>query len=210
MIDSTQGGGHAAGSAEVTTALSDERETNAGAALGPVVPPELIPVIIQPARGKPAPLWQSVGVAVIFVALLSAIVGGIWWANDRWGTNAQVAVAAQAFEGIARGDVAAVRALISADATPGLTQATADALRTGGIDASFAPLAFDADGVGSTTAKANGMSSRVVFTPDATDGSLVDVAITGTLFGTGGGTIQLTRTGEGWRLVGWRFRPAKR
>lgn len=191
--------------------MSDEKvpqgSTPADDARGPLVAPELVPAIEQAAVRRPAPLWQSIAVALLVFALLASIGFGIVWANDRWGDAAQVMTAGEAFRALVSGDADGFLALVEPGVRKEIKRADILANQQVGATLQWAGPRF-ADGLASLKARngpALGDIGTATFTPDPQRGDLVRMTASGGPFGEASGTIQLTRTAEGWRITGYRF-----
>jgi hypothetical protein len=196
--------------------VSDENvpqgSTPADDARGPLVAPELVPAIEQAAVRRPAPLWQSIAVALLVFALLASIGFGIVWAggrwiDDRWGDAAQAMTAAEAFKAFFSGDADGFLALVEPGVRKEIKRADIQANQQVGATLQWAGPRF-ADGLASLKARngpALGDIGTATFTPDPQRGDLVRMTASGGPFGEASGTIQLTRTAEGWRITGYRF-----
>jgi hypothetical protein len=171
------------------------------------VAPELVPAIEQPAVRRPAPLWQSASVALVVLALLASIGAGVVWANDRWGDAAQVVTAADAFRALVSGDADGFLALLAPDARAQVKRADILANEQIGRDLRWTGGRFK-DGVAVMKVRSSSApdaAGTATFTPDPRRGDLVLMTASGGPFGEASGTIQLTRTVEGWRITGYRF-----
>jgi hypothetical protein len=176
-------------------------------ALGPLLAPELVPAIEQPAANPPAPLWQSVPVALLVLALLASIGAGVVWANDRWGDAAQVMTAAEGFKALVSGDADGFLALVEPGVRTEIKRADILANERLGATLQWAGPRFAGGAVvlvvrSHSTPDGGGTAT---LTPDAQRADLVRMIASGGPFGEASGTIQVVRTAEGWRITGYRF-----
>lgn len=181
-------------------------EALAGDATGLPVAPGLVPAVEQPAPRRPAPLWQSVPVALLAFALLASIAFAAVWANDRWGDAAQVATAADAFRALVSGDADGFLALVEPDVRAGVKRADITRNADLGRTLTWSPPVF-AGGAERLEARqaGQGRTGVATFSPDPSRGDLVRMRASGPPFGEASGTVQLVRTVEGWRIIGFRF-----
>jgi hypothetical protein len=189
------------------TSAPDEPST-AQDVRGVPVAADLVPPIEQPAYRRPAPLWQSVPVALVVLALLAAIGFGVAWVNDRWGDAAQVATAADAFKALVSGDADGFLALVDPQVASGLTRSELLANAKTGRYLKWAGPFFE-DGLARVTVRSGPAAADIgtaTFTPDPDRSDLVRVSASGGPLGEATGTIQLVRELAGWRLVGFEFR----
>lgn len=184
---------------ELATAADDAR--------GPLVAPGLVPVIEQPAVRRPAPLWQSVSVALLVLALLASIGAGVVWANDRWGDAAQVMTAAEAFKALVSGNADGFLALVEPGVRTEIKRADILANEQLGRDLEWIGPRFSDGHVGLMVRSSSAPDAvgTATFTPDPQRGDLVQMTASGGPFGEASGTIQLARTAEGWLITGYRF-----
>jgi hypothetical protein len=175
---------------------------------GPLLAPDLVPAIQQPAYRRPAPLWQSVPVALLVLALLAAIGFGVVWANDRWGDAAQLVTAADAFKALVSGDADGFLALVDPEVASGLKRADLLANESLGRTLRWEAPRFVGPAVRLVVRRASTPSDTGVatFTADPDRGDLVQVRASGGALGEATGTIQLAREPGGWRLIGFEFR----
>lgn len=170
------------------------------AAQAPLVPEALIPKVEQPARRPAAPLWQSLPVAVLVLALLSALVWGAVVAGDRWGTAAMVQTAVSGIETYIHGDTDAFAALLTPEAARRLTPADRAAMARAGLGATFEAPVFVNDGATVKATSGSGVGMLIV-TPDPSGAAMVTFRTSGIL-SNAAGAIGLARTWDGWRISG--------
>lgn len=176
-----------------------------GATQGPRVAAELVPAVEQRAPRTPAPLWLSLTVAALALALVAAVVFGVTWANDRWGDAAQLATAAASFRALVSGDQATFLSLVEPDVRSSVKRADLAANAKIGGSLVWAAPVF-AGGELRLTVRGPGAESGVAtFSADPARGDLVRMTASGGVLGEASGTIQLARTLGGWRITGYRF-----
>jgi hypothetical protein len=171
---------------------------------GPLVAPGLVPAIEQPAHRKPAPLWQSVGVALLVLAVLA---WGMAWINDRWGDAARLETAANAFRALTSGDADGFLALVDADVGAGLKRSDLLANERLGRSLRWEALRF-VGGAARLVVRSGSTPPGVgvaTFTPDPDGRDLVRMTASGGPLGEATGTMQLVRELGGWRLIGFQF-----
>jgi hypothetical protein len=173
----------------------DEPHHSVIAGTGPLMPPEWVPTLEQPARPRPAPPL-AVAAAVLGTLLLLAAVGlGLW----KWYAGSVVTTALSGVQAVLAGDAAALEPLLMAEtvATPEFRAARAMASNDSSV--TFGAPVWTGDGV-AVEFKAAGQSGRLSLRP-ATDtiGEAV-LRWSGPPFGDGTGRVVLIDEAGGWRL----------
>lgn len=220
MICSQTHGGHAASDTKRETAVGDERsddtlpatgdatgETAAGDESGPIVPPELVPAIEQPAKPRPAPLWKSLSVAVAAVLVLAGIGAGLLRANAVWGTRAMTSTAVVAVEALVQGDADGLAAISTPEMQKQLTAKVRAEMNRVGSLVDFSEPTWDGDRA-QVKAMIGPAEGGLVLAPDAQVGDAAAFTTNGSL-GNAVGIVDLTRDWSGWRVSGIRVQPAK-
>lgn len=166
---------------------------------GPLVPPELVPHAVRPARGTPAPRLAVAGVvAAVLVAV--AVVGLAGW---RWYSTSLLGTALAGVEAAVSGDVAALEPLLLREtaATDAFRAARAAGTRDPGV--SFGAPAWSGGWLSPRVDVAfTHRGAREHFTLRPALDALGEAALTwsGPPFGDGEGRVVLLDEAGGWRL----------
>lgn len=162
---------------------------------GPLLPPEWVPALEQPARPRPAPPL-AVAVVVLGVLLALASVGfGLW----KWYAGSVVATALAGVEAALSDDTAALEPLLMVEtaATPAFKAALASTRRDTSV--SFGAPIWNGDTV---TVRFTSQGQAGSFTLRPSTGGIGEAALSwvGPPFGTGTGDVELIDEAGGWRL----------
>ena len=182
-------------------------DISTGAEPGPIVPPELIPAIEQPAKPAPAPLWKSALVAAVAVLVLVGIGAGLWRANTVWGTRAMMSTAVAAAESLIQGDADGLAAVSTPEMKQQLTAKVRADMRRVGALVDFSQATWDGDRA-EIKAMIGPGEGLLVLTPDQQVADAATFTTSGSL-GKAVGIVLLTRDWSGWKVSGLRVQPAK-
>jgi len=175
--------------------VEDQYRSDDSPAPGPLLPPELVPVVEQPARPAPANRWAVAAVVLAVVAVLGAAGVGIRGLY----VDSLLTTCLDAIQAAANDDIPALAHLVPAEtvATPEFQAALAkppapagytftDVVRSGGLTAEFSDDKGEKGSLSLRPASAFGEAT-------------LDWA--GPPFGTGTGRVVLTLETDGWRVL---------
>lgn len=168
-----------------------------------IVPPDLVPGIEVPASPTPAPLWQSLAVAVAFLAVLAGIViAGVSYADRTWSPRQMELTALRGVEALIAGDPERLAEQSTGAVRDALTPSVRERMRTAPPVRFSQPVSRS----GSIVVKASvdGSQGTLVMRPDYSNGT-VSFTTTGAL-GAARGDVDMVIDVSGWKIGGVRVR----